>query len=112
MCGGGPEEYGGYGGCGDGLREGSHAFVFMCMLIYCFYVFRCNGWIGECVEEEGRKEKGKNLAVHLGVLPGNRPVCLASFFVNKSDHLCIQSSRYLSQSRELLCNLCSNQFRS
>ena len=94
MCGGGPEEYGGYGGCGDGLREGSHAFVFMCMLIYCFYVFRCNGWIGECVEEEGRKEKGKNLAVHLGVLPGNRPVCLASFFVNKSDHLCSSSFRY------------------
>ena len=67
MCGGGQEEYGGYGGCGDGLREGSHAFVFMCMVIYCFYVFRCNGWIGECVEEEGRKEKGKNLAVHLDI---------------------------------------------
>ena len=100
MCGGGQEEYGGYGGCGDGLREGSPAFVFMCMLIYRFYVFRCNEYgegeygRGECVEEEGRKEKGKNLAVHLGVLPGNRPVCLASFFVNKSDNLCSSSFRY------------------
>ena len=73
MCGGEQEEYGGYGGCGDGLREGSHAFVFMCMLIYCFYVFRCNGFDygegeygrGECVEEEVKKEEGKNLAVHL-----------------------------------------------
>ena len=32
-----------------------------------------------------------------GVLPGNRPVCLASFFVNKSDHLCnTELYRYVS----------------
>ena len=33
MCGGGPEQYGGYGGCGDGLREGSTAFLFKCLLL-------------------------------------------------------------------------------
>ena len=37
--------------------------LFNCLLIYCFYVFRCEYSTGECVEEEGKKEEGKNLAL-------------------------------------------------
>ena len=56
------------------------------------------------------------------MLPGNRPVCLASFFENKSDHLCIYitdttpstpsinfRSKPTQRCTELLakCNICS-----
>ena len=39
MCGGGPEEYGGYGGCGDGLREGSPDLCLsICLFIVSMYL--------------------------------------------------------------------------
>ena len=41
--------------------------MFKYLLIYCFYVFRCeySTGTGECVEEDGKKEEGKSSAVYL-----------------------------------------------